>query len=82
MNGNMIMRPWEGARLAGRNGFALLLFFMQISLVFWPAAVRAAQRLQREGQKQALLDQLAALHAPILQEKRAPHVVAVLEHLC
>jgi hypothetical protein len=71
MNGSMILRPWAVARARGRTGLAVLLFFMQLSLVFWPAAVRAAQRFQLELQKQALLDQLAAMHAPILAEKPA-----------
>jgi hypothetical protein len=62
----MIMRPWAGARAQGRKGFAALLFFMQVSLVFWPAAVRAAQRLEMERQKQELLNELAAVHAMVL----------------
>lgn len=69
MNGSMILRPWAGARATGRTGFAVLLFCMQLSLVFWPAAVRAAQRYRLERQKQALLDQLAATHAPVHAEK-------------
>ena len=69
MDGNMIMRPWAEARATGRTGFATLLFLMQLSLVFWPAAIRAAQRMEMERQKQALLDQLAALHAPLRQDK-------------
>ncbi len=62
MNGNIVMRPWEGPRIAGRKGLATLLFFMQASLIFWPAAVRVAQHLERERQLQMLLDQLAAQH--------------------
>lgn len=81
MNGNMIMRPWEGARAAGRKGFAILLFLMQVSLVFWPAAVRAAYRLERERQKQALLDELAAMHAPLLQEQRVQPRYEALESI-
>ena len=69
MHGNMIMRPWEGARDQGRKGLAALLFFMQISLVLWPAAVRAAQRLEMERQKQELLNELAAVHAMVVPEK-------------
>ena len=69
MYGNMIMRPWAGARAQGRKGFAALLFFMQISLVFWPAAVRAAQRLEMERQKQELLNELAAVHAMVLPQR-------------
>ena len=70
MHGNMIMRPWAGARAQGRKGFAALLFFMQVSLVFWPAAVRAAQRLEMERQKQELLNELAAVYATVLPEKQ------------
>lgn len=69
MNCNIILRPWAEASAAGRRGFAILLFFMQVSLVFWPAAVRAAQRLEVERQKQALLDGLAAAHARRLGNK-------------
>ena len=71
MNGNIILRPWAGPRAQGRKAFAMLLFFMQLSLVFWPAAVRAAQRLEMARQKQALLDHLAARHAPIPADARA-----------
>lgn len=70
MHGTMIMRPWAGARAQGRKGFAALLFFMQVSLVFWPAAVRAAQRLEMERQKQELLNELAAVYAMVLPEKQ------------
>ena len=49
MHGNMILRPWAGAHAQGRTGFAALLFLMQVSLVFWPAAVRVAQRLGRDA---------------------------------
>jgi uncharacterized protein (DUF2236 family) len=63
MHISLILRPWAGARAQGRIGFARLLFFMQISLVFWPAAVRAAMRLEQERQKQGLLDALAAANA-------------------
>lgn len=63
MHGNMILRPWAGAREQGRQGLAGLLFFMQVSLVFWPAAVRVAYRLEQERQKQVLLNELAAVHA-------------------
>lgn len=70
MNGGLILRPWAGARRAGRTRFAILLFCMQLSLVLWPAAVRAARRDQQARQKQALLDQLAALYAPLMAERR------------
>lgn len=69
MHGNMIMRPWAGARAQGRKGFAALLFFMQVSLVFWPAAIRVAQRMEMERQKQELLNELAAVHATILPKR-------------
>jgi hypothetical protein len=68
MQGNMVMRPWAGARAQGRKGFAALLFIMQVSLVLWPAAVRAAQRLELERQKQELLNELAAVHAMALPQ--------------
>jgi len=70
MYGNMILRPWEGPRAQGRKGFAALLFIMQVSLVFWPAAVRVAQRLEMERQKQVLLNELAAVYAMVLPEKQ------------
>lgn len=79
MHGNLILRPWAGARAQGRKGFAALLFFMQISLVFWPAAVRAAQRLEMERQKQELLNELAAVHAMALPEKHFHQREDVLE---
>jgi len=66
MHGNMILRPWAEAHAQGRRGFAALLFLMQVSLVFCPAAVRVAQRLGRDRQKQVLLNELAAVHAPIV----------------
>jgi hypothetical protein len=66
MHGNIMLRPWAEARAQGRTGLAALLFFMQVSLVLWPAAVRAAQRLELERQKQVLLDELAAAHAPVV----------------
>lgn len=70
MHGNMIMRPWAGAREQGRKGLAALLYIMQVSLVFWPAAVRVACRLERERQKQILLNELAAVHAFTPKEER------------
>lgn len=79
MHGNLIMRPWAGARAQGRKGFASLLFFMQISLVFWPAAVRAAQRLELERQKQELLNELAAVHAMAVPEKHFQYAEEGLE---
>jgi hypothetical protein len=69
MYSNMILRPWAGARAQGRKGFAALLFFMQVSLVLWPAAVRAAQRLEMERQKQELLNELAEVNAMIPPER-------------
>ena len=71
MQADIILRPWAGARAQGRGGFARLLLFMQLSLVFWPAAVRAAQRLERERQKQNLLDELAAANANPVPESQA-----------
>lgn len=68
MHNTMIMRPWAGARAQGRKGLAAILFIMQISLVFWPAAVRVAYRLEQERQKQVLLNELAAVHAPVRSE--------------
>jgi hypothetical protein len=69
MHGNIIFRPWVAARAEGRDRLAILLFLMQVSLVFWPAAVRIAQRLglegQKERQKQGLLNELVAINAPI-----------------
>lgn len=65
MQGSLIMRPWALAREEGRTSTAVLLFIMQISLVLWPAAVRAACRQQQQRQKQVLLNELAAVHAPI-----------------
>lgn len=59
-----IWRPWEGALRTGRKGLAALLFFMQLSLVLWPAAARAAGRMELERRRQALLDRLAAQNAP------------------
>ena len=72
MHINLILRPWAGARAQGRIGYARLLFIMQISLVLWPAAVRAAMRLERERQKQGLLDALAAANANAEQPKQFP----------
>jgi hypothetical protein len=72
MHISLILRPWASARAQGRIGFARLLFLMQISLVFWPAAVRAAQRLEQERQKQGLLDELAAAHANATPVKQFP----------
>jgi len=69
MHSTMILRPWAGARAQGRKGIAALLFFMQVSLVLWPAAVRVAIRMEQERQKLALLKELAALHAMVLPEK-------------
>jgi hypothetical protein len=75
MQGNIIMRPWASARAEGRKGRAALLFFMQLSLVLWPAAVRVALRLEQERQKQVLLNQLAAIHAHTPQEaQHAPEL--------
>jgi hypothetical protein len=65
MHENIIRRPWAAARAEGRDRLAVLLFFMQLSLVFWPAAIRVAQRLGRERQKQGLLNELAAIYAPL-----------------
>jgi hypothetical protein len=67
---SMILRPWAGARAQGRNGVAALLFFMQVSLVLWPAAVRVAYRMEQERQKLVLLNELATLHAMVLPEKQ------------
>jgi hypothetical protein len=64
----MIMRPWAEASAQNRRGLAALLFIMQVSLVLWPAAVRVAHRLEQERQKQVLLNQLAAVHAPVMPE--------------
>jgi uncharacterized protein (DUF2236 family) len=72
MHISLILRPWAGARAQGRIGFARLLFLMQISLVFWPAAVRAAYRLEQERQKQGLLDALAAANANAVPVKPFP----------
>jgi hypothetical protein len=69
MQSDLIFRPWAEARKQGRTGIATLLFIMQISLVLWPAAVRAAWRMEKERQRQALLNELAALHAMVLPEK-------------
>jgi hypothetical protein len=69
MKSMMIWRPWSAARAQGRNGIAALLFFMQVSLVLWPAAVRAAYRMEQARQKQGLLNELAAMHAMVLPEK-------------
>ncbi len=66
----MFWRPWSGARAQGRNGIAALLFFMQVSLVLWPAAVRAAYRMEQARQKQALLNELAAVYAMVLPDKQ------------
>lgn len=71
MQTDIILRPWAGARAQGRSGLARLLLFMQLSLVLWPAAVRAAQRLERERQKQDLLDVLAAANANPVPENQA-----------
>jgi hypothetical protein len=65
MHDNIVLRPWAAARAEGRNRLAVLLFFMQASLVLWPAAIRVAQRLGLERQKQGLLNELAAVNAPI-----------------
>lgn len=75
----MILRPWAGARAAGRTGLAMVLFFMQVSLVFWPAAVRAAHRLEVQRQRQALLDQLSVVYAPVLTEKQVQSGFTVFE---
>ncbi len=69
MHGYMIMRPWSDARAQGRKGLAALLFFMQVSLVFWPAAIRVAHRMEMQRQKQVLLNELAALHAMVLPQR-------------
>jgi len=69
MYGNMIMRPWAGARAQGHRGLAVLLLIMQVSLVLWPAAVRVAQRLEMERQKQEMLNELAAVHAMNLSKR-------------
>jgi len=65
MNSDIILRPWAAARAEGRDRLAVLLILMQVSLVFWPAAIRVAHRLGVERQKQGLLNELAALNAPI-----------------
>lgn len=63
MQAHLVLRPWEGARAQGRIGYSRLLLLMQVSLVFWPAAVRAAKRIELEEKKQLLLDMLAEAHA-------------------
>jgi hypothetical protein len=68
MNRDMMLRPWSGARAQGRSGLAVLLFIMQVSLVFWPAAVRVAYRLEQARQRQDLLNELATVHAPVAAE--------------
>ena len=65
MNSDIILRPWAAARAEGRDRLAVLLILMQVSLVFWPAAIRVAHRMGLERQKQGLLNELAALNAPI-----------------
>jgi hypothetical protein len=77
MHISLILRPWAGARAQGRIGFARLLFLIQISLVFWPAAVRAALRLEQERQKQGLLDELAAANANAAPARQFPAEVPV-----
>jgi hypothetical protein len=57
----------------------MVLFFMQVSLVLWPAAVRAAYRLEAQRQRQALLDQLSVVYAPVLTEKQVQSGFTVFE---
>jgi hypothetical protein len=81
MQTSMILRPWAGAHAQGRTGLAALLFFMQVSLVLWPAAVRVALQLERERQMQMLLDELSAVHAPVVAEKHFRPADAALERV-
>lgn len=82
MQNNMILRPWAGPREQGHTGTAALLLIMQISLVLWPAAVRAAHRMEQARQRQVLLDELAAAHAMLLPEKQFLPETLALEHAC
>ncbi len=71
MQADLVLCPWAGARAQGRTGFAWLLLFMQVSLVLWPAAVRLAQRAERDERKQRLLDMLAEANATPPQQDLA-----------
>ena len=63
MRNRPILCPWSGAFAAGRTRLGMLLIFMQVSLVLWPTAVRAARRLEAQRVKQIMLDQLALEYA-------------------
>jgi hypothetical protein len=66
----LLWRPWAGAYAERRFGLAALIIFMQISLVFWPVAVRLARRVELAREKQRLLDILAEVHAPPRPERK------------
>jgi hypothetical protein len=60
---NELICPGFAAFRAGRVTLGLLMVAMQLSIVFWPVAVRWARGLGHECRVQVLLDQISVNYA-------------------
>lgn len=54
-----IWQPYRGFFEAGRIGTGFLVLLMQLSLVFWPLAIRLSRQLDEERNVQHMLNAIA-----------------------
>ncbi len=57
---------------AGQPGRGMLVLLMQVTLIFWPMAVRIARAQIDHAGTQRMLDELARSHQPALGMSGAP----------